>query len=1265
MVPPPRIMTRRRLRSALSVHKRLQSVPQGLLPDDDVLQWLARPRLLEGLDKKGDGLPAIRIAVARLAQLADNITNLGKPDRLYRYSKVLAEHMVSMSLLLRRRGGHISRLNDCVEQAGAAILRLLPDHSHDPQTIALRGAASTFVGDQDEGIRALERVLLAHSTRLQIALRPHQQLDPQNSEIFADIAQLLQAVLEGDIARALGPDKRPTLVSQRRKVVGLRKALNAEVPTGPDVGEASRVKRRAANTIKRLRELLDRANLALPTACYLFPETMLALDDLVVILNRRSLRTLCSELLLAYRADREGSIRVLVALSTSLLRMDRLADAVMLFQMAEAAHMPLPSQVTDALIRTASRKGADELANLIVATLMRRDPERLELSSWHTIAGHISRRGNLALLEAIWQRIDELFPSQMRPELRQDHVLVAHASKPQNLIAFRKHLRAHWNLPGQSQSDFDPGKRTFTKHTFQTAIRGYGKGGDLPAAERTLDQMEDVGLGPDLLSYHQMIMAYVRRLDAPGAIRIWRRLHDSGLEADPVAFEMMVRLFANRGDLGSALALLDVLEERQIPPSQKIVGILMGILTRAGEYDRAVKLFEKFAASEASNSNVHLWNALLQIQVTRAVPLAMVMRTLRDMETAGVVFNSRTYALAMQSASEAGDIEAAEHLFAEADGERVPSADVAGQDEDFATDRLEDDGDDGDGDVIKALKKPRANAYHFTILIHAHLRMGNVGAGKDYFDEMIRRGMPIDKVTWSILARAHIQKDTESGFRLARDLVITQMGEAEELSIDPEDQGALQSDSPPHTERDARETRKRLLPEERPGQTAEILVSPLLVRAAQVGDFGQVEGIIGELEAAGIDPSTSTMNILLLCYRQIQDVDSMLAAWERIFARASSETGLASEMVYDDAEWRHNDASAVAVGTGRSRGRPKDLRSRKHKQVFRELGVPSVQRNALCISLSIVLDTLLQVERHEAIAGIWSRARAAGFAFDPSNWNDLTVALCRADRLAQALQILQDVLNEVRVDLSSPSFASDSFLDRRRREDKARLREAKSVKKQVEKNELILPPTSANLRRRQIDMSRAGSEQQPSDQVEDDGQEDASAASAPAAGTPDTPSQPGPSSRHLSAAEEQEEDEDVTDPGSNTVLEALARQGAYDETQAVWIASRTTLHEVQAALDRYSRGEKYSADAATTAAASAAAAAEGKPPAAPATATATSSATSTSTASAPGPDEEDAFSLLARHPRAAYLLEMQRRKDRALQEREDEEAEQMRRDGRL
>ncbi|CAO1629316.1 unnamed protein product [Jaminaea pallidilutea] len=1054
-------------------------------------------------------------------------------------------------------------------------------------------------------------------------------------------------------------DEVGTLASPQKAMIGLRRSLMLRV-------EDEAARKSAQEALERLTELLDRYNLALPTASRPFAETMMAFDDLVSMLTSRLVRDISTE---ALKKPTSGARkRLLLALGHSCLRHERYNSAVDVFKVADSGQVDLPSQLPDLLIREGSKTMADEQVNLVIRALLRRSSSAsendgepsvpLSAATWKLIGGHVSRRGKPALLESVWRQILKHYPEEGGSTLIQDQFLVAYSrGGVKTYQLFLDHLSAHYHLPAVLCSEpsgdkplVNQGvhKRPFDQHTYETVIMGYvqGEAANLRRAEQVLEAMEEE-YEPELKTHNYLLNAYARRQDVSGAGRIWRMMIDKSLQPNAMSYELMARMFALKGDIESAFAMLDTLESSNIRPSRGILGIMLSSLAKNGEHERAMKLFRTLLTRDDSAPDVIAWNAMLRILLMRSAPFPRVMRTLQDMEAAGIEPNAATYTLAIQCASEADDMEAAEAFFAKADGAETGFPTETQPRETSDHEEAESFGDEQeneeatsetastasaatfdplDADGLGDLRRPRANAQHFTSLIHLHLRLKNIEAAKEYFDEMQRRGLRVEPILWSILASAYAAGESEGSFRLARDIIMRQMDEADRALVDPEN-GETQ-----------------LSAGGRYGQTAETLVGPLLGHAARRGDLRRIEAIIGQLESDGIDLSIFTMNILLDGYREIGETSSLMAAWDRIFARARRETGYAAELQLD---------SSGGVGTSNSPRIDQRRRgSTSRRPILSNVEVPRVQRNALCVSLSIVIDALLADGQHETIATVWAQARAAGFAFDPMNWNALTVALARAGRLEDALRVIENVLNHIRQkptdhgsqDSEFSRHSSDAYAERQYMRDDAGRRRLESSQNEGPAEDQTMGVTSGTARRRRRTLLDNDRVQREAEEEDSDAQSlldtvdhDELREETPVArsGHRTSSSREAPDRGRRSHEQRRRPISASRDAASVLLMQALDRQERVDELRSVWTASAATLREVQDALNASGRRENDGQDPADIADGDADAATR-------------------------KPEAVAVSALLQRYPRAATILDIQARKDRAIQAATTEREESIR-----
>ncbi|WFD08265.1 hypothetical protein MVES1_003637 [Malassezia vespertilionis] len=243
-----------------------------------------------------------------------------------------------------------------------------------------------------------------------------------------------------------------------------------------------------------------------------------------------------------------------------------------------------------------------------------------------------------------------------------------------------------------------------------------------------------------------------------------------------------------------------------------------------------------------------------------------------------------------------------------------------------------------------------ATVYHYTVLIHALLRAGDTASARGYVEQMRARGIAPSRVTYSVLIKSYANSDEDSA-ALATDLALLRTLEAE-----------TNADAPPSR-----------VPALEQGYVYEDLLVPLIDAHARRAELHKADELFARLLATGAPVSTRAMTAMLNAHRRAADVDGVLRIWEQVYAHA--------------------------------------LQRCEATPSFDAQCVPGLyQRNMLCMPLSIVIDALSRAGQHKRVAAIWVCMKRDGFAFDAHNWNHLAAALARADRLREAMQLIERVL---------------------------------------------------------------------------------------------------------------------------------------------------------------------------------------------------------------------------------------------------------------
>lgn len=1160
----------------------------------------------------------------------------------------IAEQLANASLLLKRHSRSFSLPIDGTVEAGEQILRLVHGREGDVATQALIGVGLALKGDLGAALTKIEDVMQIARAAIAEGLEQVRGLDPTSHRYVEDISRLLQAVIECGIESALD-NQLPAKSEQSHRHILLRSEMS-RLRMSLDTASQDPEVLAASEKIKRLLRRLLSCSLILPFASREHQDTQRALDDLFTALTRPAVQDLIGSAI-AYQ-EAEVRTQALLALGFGLARLDRLDEAISVYVRADKAGVKLPERFARKLIRSCTTGGNTSSMKTIMDVFQRQavDPStgliRLEEQSYLVIGSFLGRRGQVDRLRLLWQRFLEQYPKHAGSWALKHNFLEAYG-RSNDFALFERHLNENWILPGSSETNHR--KKTFDNMTYMTVINAYVRFGRMDEAERLLSQVEGKAREDILLPAHNAILrGHFRVRDIAKAGALWSKMMQEGPKPSHITFDLMIKIFARRGDLPTAFDFLHLMQQEGHAPSPQILPLLMSKLVRSGEYAQAETMFRSMLRNPHLQTNVQAWNCMLESLVYRNSPLKQVLSAFEEMKKQALTPDGRTYALLLTSACDANAIRTAEHFFAEADyagaqpdaatGDRpssVPQNLIFGSDEHQADAEQERQMRSPFGSVLEEpQRRPlrlapnrRTNVSHFSILIYTHLRLGNVTAAKEYFDELQRRRVGVPAITWSILVKAYIDSGSEANMRLARDIILRQLGEADD------DKGDVEDGQDSDEASNARRSRHR---------NAQILYAPLLTHSAKQGDSNRVEAILSELDRDGVSLSISTLSIALDCYRHRYDLAPMISIWNRIFEKATEKANDPHDFNFDMPPSKPTSGPA-ALYSGRRAARRGDTASR-----LSQVKVSAVRRNALCLPLSIMLDALASEDRHEDIAEIWSEVRSAGFAFDPYNWNQLAAALASAGRTEDALRVLENVLNQLnpttelqRLNLQGRQ-ASRRARGKRQGEEEEGVKERQATRDEDQTLGISRGPT----RRMQRELaggqaftgelprarSSSGLDEEPSDAGEEFW--DQSQAGGSTAGT--AVDQAGGAADDAGVEERRE------------ILRLLDEQNLLDQKRPFWKAQRNTLLQIEASLLRYSQQQqqaavrpgaesKAKADAVTETEASAGAGAEA--------------------------DEQEArtAALLQRYPRAAEILEAHRSREAFVRGDELSRAERSRR----
>ena len=512
------------------------------------------------------------------------------------------------------------------------------------------------------------------------------------------------------------------------------------------------------------------------------------------------------------------------------------------------------------------------------------------------------------------------------------------------------------------------GKSPLNGKAYGLLIKSCNRSDDVDLAEFYLTEALERGITPRTSDFNLIIDMHIRKTNIDAALAVFDQMKEFGVQPDTYTYTILIHGFALRRDPDSAAHALRAMIAAGRSPDRVTYAALLNCFVESALYESAIRLFAwmQYQRDTRIRPTIEVCNIILKAYVLSSLPVQKVMKFVDIVRKLGLVPNANTYALMMQSACDAGLMDVAEEVFSEAES-ALP--DVTGN---------------GGGQG--------ANIYHFTIMIHGYLRLGDHQEAKDYFDEMQSRKLTPSAISWSVMVHSYAHSENEANYDLACNLVSQLVTDETKRIFRP-------------SSWDVAATRSQMAKMQKAEQSVggggtrlaakhsapfETLYTVLMVAQAHRGDPDKVEQTLNVMARRMPNLSVPALTPLLDAYRRAGDVDSALALFEQIYesalksARSSKTRVYAYSLVGDDGE-------AAEVATPERR---QDASS----------------RSILCLPISIMIDLLSSAGRHEEVARIWARAKRDGFGFDSDNWNHLAASMARAGQLEEALSVVEHVL---------------------------------------------------------------------------------------------------------------------------------------------------------------------------------------------------------------------------------------------------------------
>lgn len=434
--------------------------------------------------------------------------------------------------------------------------------------------------------------------------------------------------------------------------------------------------------------------------------------------------------------------------------------------------------------------------------------------------------------------------------------------------------------------------------------------------EQNLALLKELAMN-DTRSLNILLGYYADRSDVNSALLTFNEVLSEGGQPDIDTFAALIRMFSKLSDMRN----VDRMVQAAIESRQTLTGEFCATVLNAGikaqDYLTVARRYAAFPDHIKSHPEVVA--AVLRAFVFLAVPFDFVLRFFRQI-AAPTVHQWQSIIL---SACDTGRMDVVDSLVKEM---YARNAEIS--------------------------LAPRPDAYIYTSIMHAYLRLGEKDRAKDIYDEMRNRCLAPTGMTYSMIFSSYIQGRPDGSTAEQANTFAMSVHNMAVQGLLP-DRGDALSNVP------------------------YLLFGRLITLSGRLKRWEDAQRYY-DLAARSINGFKSTIQLktaLLQAYRMEGISDKVLELWNEIYLQAQQQTGLDP-----------NNTFAIAAKGRMSRS------------------------NILCIPLSITLDALGSAGRYDDMVKVWQTVHKAGFGVDASNWNHYAIALARSGDLEAAFWIVDRVL---------------------------------------------------------------------------------------------------------------------------------------------------------------------------------------------------------------------------------------------------------------
>lgn len=257
--------------------------------------------------------------------------------------------------------------------------------------------------------------------------------------------------------------------------------------------------------------------------------------------------------------------------------------------------------------------------------------------------------------------------------------------------------------------------------------RAWAAAGDLERAHDYLRRAS--AISPRAGPYLSLLSKYADVGDSDAAVRLFDEMLGRGIEPTVHSYTALISAFAKNGDHVNADLMFEGMVRAGYTPDAISYSAVINAALQAGDWNHAATWCDR-VPRELLNDEA-LAGIIMKVFVLIKAPLEVTLRQFRQVSVPG----ERLWALAMQAASDHGDVVMVQALFEEMD----------------ARSKLD-------------FLSPAPTVHVFTILLTSFIRSGDRDKAKETYDTMLARKIIPSSVTYGILTKSFAEAPGDNSF---------------------------------------------------------------------------------------------------------------------------------------------------------------------------------------------------------------------------------------------------------------------------------------------------------------------------------------------------------------------------------------------------------------------------------------------------------------------------------------------------------------------